>query len=79
VLRVLYLIFNEGYAASSGGVGGRQLQRLDLAEEAIRLTRMLHRLLPGEDEVELLAEVEDDELARTRLSAAPGHRRARRR
>jgi RNA polymerase sigma factor (sigma-70 family) len=51
VLHVLYLIFNEGYTASSGGAGGSQLQRLGLAEEAIRLTRMLHRLLPGEDEV----------------------------
>ena len=51
VLHVLYLIFNEGYAASSGGAGGSQLQRLGLAEEAIRLTRMLHRLLPGDDEV----------------------------
>jgi RNA polymerase sigma factor (sigma-70 family) len=51
VLHVLYLIFNEGYAASSGGVGGTQLQRVALAEEAIRLTRMLQRLLPGDDEV----------------------------
>jgi RNA polymerase sigma factor (sigma-70 family) len=51
VLRVLYLIFNEGYAASSGGQGGTQLQRVALAEEAIRLTRMLRRLLPGDDEL----------------------------
>jgi RNA polymerase sigma factor (sigma-70 family) len=51
VLHVLYLIFNEGYAASSGGEGGTQLQRVALAEEAIRLTRMLHRLLPGDDEL----------------------------
>jgi predicted RNA polymerase sigma factor len=47
VLRVLYLIFNEGYAAS----GGRDLQRADLADEAIRLARMLHRSLPDEAEV----------------------------
>jgi RNA polymerase sigma factor (sigma-70 family) len=47
VLHVLYLIFNEGYAASSGA----QVQRVALAEEAIRLTRMLHRLLPDDDEV----------------------------
>jgi RNA polymerase sigma factor (sigma-70 family) len=47
VLHVLYLIFNEGYTASSGA----QIQRLALAEEAIRLTRMLQRLLPRDDEV----------------------------
>ncbi|MFD7549895.1 RNA polymerase sigma factor [Streptomyces sp. NPDC059816] len=47
VLQVLYSIFTEGYAASAGP----RLQRLDLAEEAIRLTRLLHRLLPAEREV----------------------------
>ncbi|MGW0521977.1 RNA polymerase sigma factor [Crossiella sp. NPDC003009] len=47
VLSVLYSIFTEGYAASSGP----RLQRLDLAEEAIRLARILHRLLPGQREV----------------------------
>jgi RNA polymerase sigma factor (sigma-70 family) len=47
VLQVLYLIFNEGYTASSGPA----LYRTDLTAEAIRLTRMLHRLVPGEAEV----------------------------
>jgi RNA polymerase sigma factor (sigma-70 family) len=47
VLQVLYLIFNEGYTASSGDV----LQRTDLTAEAIRLARMLHDLLPDEAEV----------------------------
>jgi RNA polymerase sigma factor (sigma-70 family) len=47
VLTVLYLIFNEGYTASSGPV----LRRADLTGEAIRLTRELHRLLPDEGEV----------------------------
>ncbi|MFI7612249.1 RNA polymerase sigma factor [Nonomuraea terrae] len=47
VLQVIYSIFTEGYAASSGP----DLQRLDLAEEAIRLARILRRLLPGEREV----------------------------
>ena len=42
VLHVLYLIFNEGYASSIGA----SLQRSDLANEAIRLTRAVHRLLP---------------------------------
>ncbi|MFF0312241.1 RNA polymerase sigma factor [Streptosporangium sp. NPDC004379] len=47
VLGVIYSVFTEGYAASSGP----DLQRLDLAEEAIRLTRILRRLLPAEREV----------------------------
>lgn len=47
VLRVVYLIFTEGYAAS----GGAELVRADLADEAIRLGRILRRLLPGEREV----------------------------
>ena len=47
VLHVLYLVFNEGYAASSGA----ELQRSDLANEAIRLTREVRRLLPDDTEV----------------------------
>ncbi len=47
VLHVLYLIFNEGYATTSGPA----LQRTELAAEAIRLTRMVYRLLPGDGEV----------------------------
>jgi RNA polymerase sigma factor (sigma-70 family) len=47
VLHVLYLIFNEGYASSIGA----QLQRLDLAREAIRLTRGIISLLPDDAEV----------------------------
>ncbi|MFF0307002.1 RNA polymerase sigma factor [Streptosporangium sp. NPDC004379] len=47
VLHVLYLIFNEGYTASSGS----ELHRADLAHEAIRLTRMVHAQLPGDGEV----------------------------
>jgi RNA polymerase sigma factor (sigma-70 family) len=47
VLHVLYLIFNEGYTASSGA----DLQRSELTSEAIRLTRELQRLLPGDGEV----------------------------
>ncbi|MBS1843247.1 MAG: sigma-70 family RNA polymerase sigma factor [Actinobacteria bacterium] len=46
-LHVLYLIFNEGYTASAGA----QLRRADLSREAIRLVRMLARLLPTESEV----------------------------
>ncbi|GAB3076876.1 RNA polymerase sigma factor [Pedococcus soli] len=47
VLRVLYLVFNEGYAASSG----EGVHRTDLTDEAIRLTRAARRLLPDEPEV----------------------------
>ncbi|MFC7548542.1 RNA polymerase sigma factor [Plantactinospora sp. GCM10030261] len=47
VLHVLYLIFNEGYTASSG----RRLYRADLAHEAIRLVRMVHAQLPEDGEV----------------------------
>jgi RNA polymerase sigma factor (sigma-70 family) len=47
LLRVLYLIFNEGYLASGGG----ELARADLSAEAIRLARMARAALPGEPEV----------------------------
>jgi RNA polymerase sigma factor (sigma-70 family) len=47
VLHVLYLIFSEGYASSIGA----QLQRLDLAHEAIRLTRSALALLPEDAEI----------------------------
>jgi RNA polymerase sigma factor (sigma-70 family) len=47
VLTVLYLIFNEGYTAS----GGDELCRLDLSNEAIRVTRLLLQLLPEQPEV----------------------------
>jgi RNA polymerase sigma-70 factor (ECF subfamily) len=46
VLTVLYLIFNEGYAATSG-----QLLRTDLSAEAVRLARALAELMPDEPEV----------------------------
>jgi RNA polymerase sigma-70 factor, ECF subfamily len=48
VLAVLYLIFNEGYTASSGD----ELTRGELCAEAIRLTRVLRELMPDEPEVQ---------------------------
>ncbi len=47
VLRILYLVFNEGYVATSGPA----LQRLDLSAEAIRLARLLRTLRPDDPEV----------------------------
>ncbi len=51
VLRVIYLVFNEGYSASSGG----SLTRHDLSGEAIRLGRLLTELLPAPEATALLA------------------------
>ncbi|MFD0364919.1 RNA polymerase sigma factor [Nocardia sp. GCM10030253] len=47
VLHVLYLIFTEGYASTSGA----SLHRAELSTEAIRLTRLVHRLLPDDNEI----------------------------
>lgn len=51
VLRVIYLVYNEGYSASSG----EMLMRHDLSSEAIRLARLLLSLLPAPDVKSLLA------------------------
>jgi RNA polymerase sigma factor (sigma-70 family) len=51
VLHVLYLVFNEGYTTSSGPA----LHRADLTNEAIRLTRLLHSLVPAAEVGGLLA------------------------
>jgi RNA polymerase sigma-70 factor, ECF subfamily len=65
VLAVVYLVFNEGYAASAGD----ELVRADLCAEAIRLARLLARLMPDEPEVlgllALLVLVESRRRART--------------
>jgi RNA polymerase sigma factor (sigma-70 family) len=47
VLHVLYLVFNEGYTTSSGA----ELHRIDLSNEAIRLVREVHKLLPDNGDV----------------------------
>lgn len=51
VLRVIYLVYNEGYSASSGD----DLMRADLAAEAIRLGRLLVQLMPQPEALGLLA------------------------
>lgn len=51
VLAVIYLVFNEGYSASSGD----SLTRVDLSDEAIRLARLLVELLPAPEAVGLLS------------------------
>ena len=70
VLRVIYVVFNEAYAASYGP----DLVRPALADEAIRLARILQRLLPGQREVTgllaLLLLVDARRLARTDAAGA---------
>ena len=62
VLEVIYLIFNEGYAASSG----ESIIRPELMEEALRLGRILAELLPDEAEVHGLAALMEFQASRTR-------------
>ena len=66
VLGVIYLVFNEGYAASSGG----DWMRPGLCEEALRLGRILAGLMPGEPEVHGLVALM--ELQASRLQARTG-------
>jgi RNA polymerase sigma-70 factor, ECF subfamily len=67
VLRVIYLVFNEGYSASSGP----SLTRVDLSGEAIRVARLLVELLPEPEAIGLLALMllqESRRVARTSLT-----------
>jgi RNA polymerase sigma-70 factor (ECF subfamily) len=68
VLRVIYLVFNEGYAASSG----ESLTRQTLSEEAIRLGRLLVELLPDPEAVGLLALMLLHESRRATRASADG-------
>ena len=67
VLRVVYLVFSEGYAATAGD----DLLRPALCEEALRLARMLQQLLPDEPEVHGLAALLEIQASRTRARTGP--------
>ena len=68
VLHVIYLVFNEGYSASSGA----SLTRADLSAEAIRLGRLLHALLPEPEVVGLLGLMLLQESRRAARTSAAG-------
>ncbi|MBA2114359.1 RNA polymerase sigma factor [Bremerella alba] len=68
VLSVIYLVFNEGYSASSGETATRR----DLSEEAIRLGRLLVQLLPDAEAIGLLALMLIQESRRTARTSASG-------
>ena len=68
VLRVIYLVFNEGYSASSG----TSLTRHDLSAEAIRLARLLVELLPEPEALGLLALMLLHESRRTARTSPAG-------
>jgi predicted RNA polymerase sigma factor len=67
VLEVIYLIFNEGYSATSGD----KLLRPELMEEALRLGRILAELLPREAEVHGLVALMELQASRTRARISP--------
>ncbi len=68
VLRVVYLVFNEGYSASSGA----SVTRHDLSSEAIRLSRLLVELLPEPEVIGLLALMLLQESRRAARTSASG-------
>ncbi|MGD9723767.1 MAG: RNA polymerase sigma factor [Pirellulales bacterium] len=68
VLSVIYLVFNEGYSASSG----ESLTRADLSQEAIRLGRLLSELLPDPEVLGLLALMLLQESRRTARTSVEG-------
>jgi RNA polymerase sigma-70 factor (ECF subfamily) len=67
VLEVIYLIFNEGYAATAGN----EWLRPELLEEALRLGRMLAALLPSEPEVHGLSALMELQASRARARVGP--------
>ncbi|URN01753.1 RNA polymerase sigma factor [Actinomadura madurae] len=67
VLEVVYLVFNEGYAATAGDAW----VRADLCREALRLGRVLAELAPGEPEVHGLVALMEIQASRTRARTGP--------
>ena len=67
VLAVIYLVFNEGYAASSGD----DWMRPGLCEDALRLGRILAQLMPDEPEVHGLVALMEIQASRTRARTGP--------
>jgi RNA polymerase sigma factor (sigma-70 family) len=67
VLEVIYLVFNEGYAATSGG----DWMRPALCEDALRLGRILAQLMPGEPEVHGLVALMEIQASRIRARTGP--------
>jgi predicted RNA polymerase sigma factor len=68
VLEVIYLVFNEGYAATAG----EEWMRPELCEEALRLGRVLAELAPEEPEVHGLVALMEIQASRTRARRGPG-------
>jgi RNA polymerase sigma factor (sigma-70 family) len=68
VLEVVYLIFNEGYAATAGG----DWMRVELCEDALRLGRVLAQILPAEGEVHGLVALMEIQQSRARARVGPG-------
>ncbi|MBZ5711760.1 RNA polymerase sigma factor [Nannocystis pusilla] len=68
VLEVIYLIFNEGYSATSGD----DWMRPALCEEALRLGRIVAELMPGESEVHGLVALMEIQASRARARVGPG-------
>src|SRR5690606_18421377 len=68
VLEVIYLIFNEGYAATSG----EQWSRPTLCQEALRLGRIVAQLAPHESEVHGLVALMELQASRLRARVGPG-------
>ena len=68
VLEVIYLLFNEGYAATAGA----DWMRPALCEEALRMGRILAELAPGEPEVHGLVALMEIQASRTRARMGPG-------
>ncbi len=68
VLEVIYLIFNEGYAATQGD----DWTRPELCEDALRLGRILAHLVPGEAEVHGLVALMELQASRMRARVGPG-------